>query len=148
MNMFKYLVFLSFIALLFISCDKQKRTAKDLAGEWEIKSIEKVDSQGLSEYATCSGSMIFGSCSDHLEPCDYSLSITFTYPSGSGVTIQHGTFDAIEKGDYMDVTTLNSNNEQTSTYKYRILTLTNTDLQLEFTDSLHFTYRYVFRIKK
>lgn len=144
----KNLHILFLFSLLFISCDKQKRAAKDLAGEWEVKSIEKVDPQGLSEYATCSGTMTFGSCDDHLAPCDYSMSISHTYPSGSGTTIQNGTFETTEKGDYMVVTTLNSNNVQTSSYTYRILTLTNTDLQIIFTDSANYIREYIFKRKK
>lgn len=144
----KNLVVFILFFVLFISCDKQKRSAKELAGEWEIKSIKKTDAQGLSEYATCTGSMIFGSCDDHLAPCDYTLSLSFTYPSGSGTTIQNGTFETVEKGDYMDITTLNSNNVETSKYNYRILTLTNTDLQLVFTDSAAIIREYIFKRKK
>jgi hypothetical protein len=133
--------------MLFSSCDKQKRTAKKLAGEWEIYSIKKTDPLGLTEYATCSGTMTFGSCEDHLAPCDYTMSLSFTYPSGSGTTIQNGTFEPVEKGDYMNVTTLNSDNVQTSVYNYRILTLTKTDLQIIFTDSANYIREYIFKRK-
>lgn len=144
----KNLIHILLLSLLIISCDKQKRSAKDLAGEWEITSMVKTDPQGLSEYATCSGTMTFESCDDHLAPCAYSLSLSHTYPSGSGTTIQNGTFETTEKGDYMEITTLNANNVQTSIYTYRILTLTNTDLQIAFTDSAYFVREYIFKRKK
>lgn len=140
--------FLIGFILLFVSCDKQKQTAKNLEGEWEIISYKLTDIEGMSEYATVQGSLIFDYCTDVAVPCSYSINITHVFPSSTGSTINNGTYQVIEKGDFMDVTTLDQNNVITSTYKYRILTQTRTDLQLEYGDSLSRIHSFIFQKKK
>lgn len=137
-----------FLAFILYSCDKQKHTAKKLDGEWEISTYKLTDPEGLNEYATCSGSIVFDSKPNYLDPQPYTLEISYTFPSTSGSRIQHGTFDVIERGDYMIITEIDNSELEISKYTYRILTRTRTDLQLEYTDSLNFIHTYLFTKKK
>lgn len=144
----RFLLNIIFLSLILYSCDKQKHTAKKLDGEWEIISYELTDPEGMSEYATCSGSMIFDSQPSYTDPNPYSLTFDYTFPSTSGTRIQHGTFDVIERGDYMLITEVDASNTLLSTYTYRILTQTRTDLQLEYRDSLNEVHSFIFKRKK
>lgn len=137
-----------FISLLLCSCDKQKQTAKSLKGEWTILSYKYTDSEGLSQVAPCVGSMIFESKPTYTDPQPYSLAFSYTFSSGSGSIDQSGTFDVIEKGDYMDITTIDAGGVTTSAIKYRILTQTTTDLQLEHSDFQGGIHMYIFKRKK
>ena len=130
------------------SCDKQKRTTKKIDGEWEISIYKLTDTEGLAEYAVCSGSYIFNYCADISNACDYSCNIIFDFPNNTGTSIETGTFKVLPDGGYMDVTHINSTNTVISTYNYRILTLTKTDLQLEFTDSSFKIHTLTFKKKK
>ena len=133
--MIKNILFLLVFSLFFIACDKQRRTTTKIDGEWEISVYKITDIEGLAEYAVCSGSYIFNSCTDKSSVCDYSCNLNFTFPGNTGTTIESGTFLVLPDGGYMDVTNMNAMNIPTSVYNYRILTITRTDLQLEFTDS-------------
>jgi len=148
-----FLILLTFFLLFFpllilVSCDKQQRTANKLEGEWEIIYYKLTDGEGLSEYATVQGSMIFENCKDVSTPCSYSLDISHEFPSSGGNTQQHGTFQVVEKGNYMDVTTVDASNSITSNYRYRILTHTKTDLQVEYGDSMFQIHTYIFKKKE
>jgi hypothetical protein len=146
--MFKNILFLFIFSLLITSCDKQKRTSKKIDGEWEITSYKLTDTEGLSEYAVCSGSYIFNSCENKSASCGYSCAIAFEFPSITGTAIQSGIFEVLPDGGYMDVTTINSSNIVISSYNYRILILTKTDLHLEFTDSTFKIHSLIFKKKK
>jgi len=146
--MIKHILFLSIFLLSLISCDKQKRTTKKIDGEWEITSYKLTDNQGLSEYAVCSGSYIFNSSEDETDSFKYSCNLIFEFPSISGSTIESGVFQLFPDGEYMDVTNINSFNDVISTYNYRIITLTKTDLHLEFTDSISKIHSLIFKKKK
>lgn len=136
-----------FISLLLYSCDKQKKTSKDLKGDWEILSYKFTDSEGLSETAMCEGLMTFDSQPKYTDPNPYKLDFSYTFSSHSGTIAQSGTFDVIEKGDYLDITTVNASGVTISTNKYRILTQTTTDLQFEYSDTLGCIHMYIFKRK-
>jgi hypothetical protein len=55
--------------------------------------------------------------------------------------------NVLETGEYMDVRTLNSADAVTRIDNHRIMVLTSTDLQLEFTDSVGQINTYTFRKK-
>jgi hypothetical protein len=133
---------------LFVSCDKEKETAKKLNGEWEIQNYKFTNQEGLILFSTCSGSMNFESKKNYTDPNPYTLEFTYDFSSGIDTVQQNGTFDVTQKGDYMTITTINSLNQVTSTYDYRILTRTNTDLQLEFNDNSGCSHMYIFKRKK
>ncbi|MCF8433512.1 MAG: hypothetical protein K9G37_03500, partial [Crocinitomicaceae bacterium] len=71
----------------------------------------------------------------------------YAFPSFSGSTNQSGLINVLESGEYMDVSTLNSADVVTRIDNHRIMVLTSTDLQLEFTDSVGQINTYTFRKK-
>lgn len=144
----KNILFIAFISLTLINCDNNKSTSKKLTGEWEINSYKLTDTDNLNEYSDCSGSMIFDKSDDYTIPGTYSLNINYTFPSSNGSTIQSGTYEIIDKGGYMNITTIDTLNTITSTIRYRILTQTSTDLQLEFIDTIGQMHTYIFNKKK
>lgn len=146
--MFKQILFFLIFSLFFVSCDKQKRTTKKIDGEWEISIYKITDTEGLAEFAVCSGSYFFNSCSDKSASCDYTSNLIYDFPSSSGAAIETGTFEVLPDGEYMDVTSLNATNIAISVYNCRILTLTKTDLQFEFTDSTFKIHSLFFKKKK
>ncbi len=146
--MVKHILFLSVFLLSLISCDKQRRTTKKIDGEWEISVYKITDTEGLAEYAVCSGSYVFTSCINKSIACDYTCNLTFNFPSNTGISIETGTFEILPDGEFMDVTCLNSLNEIISIYNYRILTLTKTDLQLEYRDLNSKLHSLIFKKKK
>lgn len=139
---------LIFVLIIFLlSCDKQKKAARKIAEKWEIVTYKVTDLEGLSEYATCSGTMTFDACDNNATTCTYRSQINFVFATYSGSNNENGTFEVNEKGDYMDVSSFDVSNILISKYNYRILTLNKTDLQLTFTDSLGFIYMYIFKRK-
>ena len=146
--MIKQILFLSVFLMSLSSCDKQKRTTKKIDGEWEISVYKITDTEGLAEYAVCSGSYVFNSCNNKSNACDYTCNLTFDFPSNTGTSIETGTFEVLSDGEFLDVTCLNSLNEIISAYNYRILTLTKTDLQLEYSDLNSKLHSLIFKKKK
>jgi hypothetical protein len=62
---------------------------------------------------------------------------TNSFPNVTESTIhQSGTYEMIEKGDYMTVKQLDTLGIEIGVYTYRILVLTKTDLELEYPDNL------------
>jgi hypothetical protein len=126
-----------FLFILFTSCDKQKQSARQLAGTWELTSYKIKDSEGLSTYATGTGEIHFDACSDTPIKCTYQFNASLTFP-GIPLTqvVEQGTYEMIEKGDYMTVKKADALGNELAGYTYRILVLTKTDLELEYPDNL------------
>lgn len=128
--------------LLSVGCDKQKQTAKQISGIWELKTYKKTDIEGLSEYAICSGQMTFDKCKGETS-CTYSTNFSFTFADTTGTNLDKGTFQVIEKGDYMNLTRTDNSNNVIDTLKYRILIRTKTDLSLEYNNGKGTIHSYL-----
>jgi hypothetical protein len=126
------------LLLVFIgSCDKQKQTARQLEGTWELTSYKVKNAEGLSTYATGSGTMHFDNPSSNPIQSTFQFTAALTFPGLAQSTIsQQGTYEMIEKGDYMTVKHLDASGAEIGVYTYRILVLTKTDLELEYPDNL------------
>lgn len=134
--------------LVFVaSCDKEKKTVRRIDGTWEIKSFKRILSSGISIYADVTGEMKIESSSDEYWEKAYTLQFEYAFPSFNGTTNQSGLINVLESGDYMDVSTLNAADVVTRIDNHRIMVLTSTDLQLEFTDSVGQINTYTFRKK-
>ena len=134
------------LLVLFTSCDKQKQSARQLSGTWELTSYRIKDSEGLSTYATGTGEIHFDECNETPIKCTYQFNASLTLP-GLSLTqiIEQGTYEMIEKGDYMTVKKLNGAGNELGSYTYRILVLTKTDLELEYPDNLGNYITMIFR---
>jgi len=136
------------IVLFLSSCDKEKSATKKISGTWEITNYKRTETNGLSFYATVSGEMIFSQVDHYNSPSTFNSSITYAFDTDNGVYPENGTIEMIEKGDYMNVTKLDAANNPIDTIKYRIITSTNKDLQLEFLDSNNRIHMMIFKKKK
>ena len=135
------------ILFFVISCDKERRTVRRIDGTWEIKSFKRILSTGISIYADVSGEMKIESSNDEFWEKGYDLQFNYTFPSFNGITNQKGLINILESGEYMDVSTINSADIVTRIDNHRMMVLTSTDLQLEFTDSVGQINTYTFRKK-
>ena len=133
----KVVVCFFLLLVLVTSCDKQKQSARQLEGTWELTSYRMKDSEGLSAYATGTGEMHFSACSETPIKCTYHFNASLTFP-GIPLTqmVEQGTYEMIEKGDYMTMKKLDALGNELGSYTYRILVLTKTDLELEYPDNL------------
>jgi hypothetical protein len=140
--------FLMFLLLILASCHKEKNAAKKINGTWEIITYKRTESNGLSFFATVSGEMTFTEVNRFNSPSLYTSNISYSFDSDNGVYTENGTIETIEKGSYMLVVKVNSSNIPIDTLKYRILTLTNTDLQLEYSDTTSRIHNLIFKKQK
>jgi hypothetical protein len=133
----KKLVTLLFLLIFIGSCDKQKQAARQLEGTWELTSYKVKNAEGLSTYATGSGTIHFDNPSSDPIKSTFQFTASLTIPGLAQSTInQQGTYEMIEKGDYMTVKQLDASGAEIGVYTYRILVLTKTDLELEYPDNL------------
>lgn len=136
------------IALFLFSCDKEKRALKKINGQWEITSYKRTESNGLSFFATVSGNMTFSDVDQYKSPSLFTTNISYSFDTENGTIQENGSVEMIEKGDFMNVIKLDASNNPTDTIKYRIMTCTNTDLQLEYSDSIGRVNNLIFKKKK
>ncbi len=133
-----YLVLL----LLLMGCDKQKSILKKIVGEWNIVNYNKTDSEGITtKYSNCTGTIDFEANNGI-----FTMDI-FHQNNGLYDTINaNGNFQLNENGSIIqfdNTVGLNLGNK----VNYRILTLTNTDLQIEGGDTLGNIKTYLFSRK-
>jgi hypothetical protein len=131
-------------ATILIACNKEKASAKKISGNWSITTLKQTDPEGLIEFAKCSGELHFSEIVS--DSANYQFLISYQLASDSGTINQKGTYKLIEKGDYMNLSALDSNNSVIDYTKCRLLTLTSTDLQLEFSDGEN-TFIYIMKRK-
>ena len=136
------------IALFLFSCDKEKRALKKINGQWEITSYKRTESNGLSFFATVSGNITFSEVDQYKSPSLFNTNISYSFDTDNGTIQENGSVEMIEKGDFMNVIKLDAFNNPTDTIKYRIMTCTNTDLQLEYSDSIGRVNNLIFKKKK
>ncbi len=136
------------IVLFISSCDKEKYATKKINGTWGITSYKRTETNGLSFYATVSGEMVFSAVDHYNSPSTFTSSINYSFDTDNGIYAENGTIKMIEKGEYMNIIKLDPSNNPIDTIKYRIITSTNSDLQLEFLDSNNRIHMMIFKKKK
>jgi len=141
----KSIIYILLLIYVLLACDKQKQTTKNLIGEWGITTYKLTDGEGLSEFAEVEGTMQFVEGNSFTDPGTYNFDLQYTFPSFSGSTIENGNFEVVEKGDYMNISKLDASNTVISVYKYRILVHTNTDLELEYSDTSSHIHTFIFK---
>ncbi len=119
---------------MLISCRKEKRIANKINGDWSITTLKRTDHEGLIEFAQCSGTLHFNKLEG--DSANYEFQIYYEFLGETGTINQKGTYKLIEKGDFMNLSVLDINNNLVSYTKYRLLTVTSSDLELEFSDGI------------
>ncbi len=139
-------ILLAISLLTLTNCDKEKKAAKKLEGTWELVQFSKTDWEGMTEYpSSLTGKIMFDDYT--ADSSTYTLQVSAIFDSSNGNMDQNGSYKMTEKGNYMYVSTLDAQGSVTSYYKYRILTLNSTDLQLEFTSIDGYYHMMIFRKK-
>jgi hypothetical protein len=125
---------LLFILLIFsnYSCSKQKKVSKELSGIWELSSLRRTDAEGLISYPSYNGQAQFDPYENSIDSSTYKILLVSSNSVGTDNSMQKGTYRLVENANFMYLTNLDSMNNIISYVKYRILTLTNTDLQIEY----------------
>ena len=137
LRLMKTLATLLLLLIFISSCDKQKQSVRKLEGTWELTSYKVKNAEGLSTYATGSGTIHFDKPSSNPIQSTFQFTAALTFPGLAQSTVsQQGTYEMIEKGDYMTVKLLDTTGSEIGVYTYRILVLTKTDLELEYPDNL------------
>ena len=134
------------ILFLSISCNKTKTAAKRLDGKWKVISYSKTDNEGLTEKTTdVSGELNLISHSSSDTTNTYTMQIAYNFPYDMGNIESNGSYSILNKGNYIvfEQAPLSVGTATFSTY--RILTLTNSDLQIEGGDSLGNINTFLFR---
>ena len=136
------------IVLFLSSCNKEKSATKKINGTWEITSYKRTESNGLSFFATVFGDLTFSEVDQYKSPSLFISNISYSFDTDNGTIQENGFIEMIEKGDFMNVVKLDALSNPTDTIKYRIMTCTNTDLQLEYSDSIGRVNNLIFKKKK
>jgi len=129
--MTKRIAFFCLIVITF-SCKKEKRVGKEITGSWNLTSYKRTDQEGMIKYATAEGSAEFNALPDNVDSSIYKFNISYNFSGTADSLKQNGTYKLVEKGGFMYLAETNAVNQILSYIKYRILTITSTDLEIEF----------------
>ena len=124
-----------FISLLFLftSCDKEANVTKKLLGEWDLVQFKITLQNGINQYPDSHGELIITEGNN--APLDFSSTHHYTLFGTEFLENKSGFMQLRDNGNHMDVTLLDENELELAVEDHRIMVLTTTDLQLEFTDS-------------
>lgn len=114
------------------SCSKEVKVSKELEGNWELTSYKRTDNEGLVSYPKASGSAEFKAYDNSEDSSTYTWILSTDLTGSIDTTTQLGTYKLVEKANFMYVSEFDSLSQINSYIKYRILTLTKTDLEIEF----------------
>ena len=114
------------------SCSKEVKVSKELEGNWELTSYKRTDNEGLLSYPNASGSAEFKAYDNSEDSSTYTWTLSTDLTGSIDTTTQQGTYKLVEKANFMYVSEFDSLSQINSYIKYRILTLTKTDLEIEF----------------
>ena len=138
----KPLVICTIILSVFIGCNKKKLYSKKLDGVWTIVSYSRTNNEGLtSKTSYCQGNINF-----HIDSNIFDLNINYILDGINDTSIAYGSCQLVEDGSeiiFSNSVGLNLGGNG----NYRILTLNNSDLQIEGGDSLGNVNTYLFSKK-
>jgi hypothetical protein len=121
------------LTFLFTSCDKETSVAKKLLGEWDLVAFKITLQNGINQYPESHGDLIITEGNN--APLDFSSTHHYTLLGTEIVESKSGFMQLKDNGNYLDVTLLDENDLELGLEAHRIMVLTKTDLQLEYTDS-------------
>jgi hypothetical protein len=122
----------SIVILGIFSCSKEVKVSKELEGNWELTSYKRTDNEGLVSYPNASGTAEFKAYDNSKDSSTYIWTLISDLTGSIDTFTQKGTYKLSEKAGFMYVSEFDSLNQINSYIKYRILTLTKTDLEIEF----------------
>ncbi len=137
------------IALLsVVGCDKEKQTSRKIKGEWDLVHMKATFSDGLSEYGTGTGYLKITESDQDNYQCKFERHTDMQFPSLSYQETNTGYKTFKNKGKFSDSYLVDANYIVVFQESQRILMLTNTDLQIEYTNSTGQFVTQTYRRKK
>lgn len=103
-----------------------------ITGEWNLSSFKRTDNEGLINYIDASGTAEFGKLDKFEDSSDYNFNLIKSFGTITDTLHENGTYKLTENGDFMYLNETDASANTLSYIKYRILTLTKTDLEIEF----------------
>ncbi len=129
------------LSLCFVSCNKESHTASKLSGKWQITYYKRTNPNNWIEYGkNLVGTIFF---ENNNSKGTFQQDITYSFADSNYNSKENGSFEVIEKGGFINLSAIEGTNNVPS-LTYRILTLTRTDLQLEFRDKDNYLHNYLF----
>lgn len=135
-NLFYIILTLS----VFYSCSKETMVANKLNGEWTLTSFKVTEADGWSNFPTSNGRLTF----QKGNPLTYSMEITYSLNGANEVITLSGNNIISADNEYLAFYTVAGDSMIAN---YRMLTLTDTDLQLEEYKENGMKYMLIFRKK-
>ena len=139
-------VFIGFIiCFTLFGCNKNTYTAKKLSGEWRITYYKLTHPDNWVEYGSAlNGSVIFKN-EKKSSSGGFNLDIAYALSGKTASQLVNGAFETTTKGEYLTVSTYDSITNTPTKLSYRILTLTQTDLQLEIRNTKNYLHNFLFK---
>jgi hypothetical protein len=119
-------------ALSLLACSKTNRVSGRISGSWELISYKRTNYEGMISYPSASGSATFIELKNPDDSATYTFEIAREINSVSDSLLEKGTYKLVEKGNFMYVNEQDNLDQTISYIKYRILSSTNSDLEIEF----------------
>lgn len=119
-------------AFSLLGCSKKNRVSGRIFGSWELISYKRTNYEGMISYPSASGSATFVELTNPDDSATYSFEIAREINSLSDSLLEKGTYKLVEKGNFMYLNEQDNLNQTISYIKYRILSSTNSDLEIEF----------------
>lgn len=102
-------------------------------GDWELVQFKITLQNGISQYPVSSGTINISESENN--KMDFISSIEYTLFSQFISENKSGTMELRDNGSYINVLILDENDAEIGTEDHRIMVLTKTDLQLEYSDA-------------
>lgn len=122
------------IAIVFLlsGCTKIHRVSGRIAGKWQLISYKRTNYEGMISYPAASGSAAFDDLSTPEDSAVYTFQIARTIDALDDSLLERGTYKLVEKGNFMYLNEQDNLDQTISYIKYRILSSTDSDLEIEF----------------
>jgi hypothetical protein len=125
--------FIAITALFFLcACMKSQRVSARISGSWTLISYKRTNYEGMISYPIASGVATFNALGNTQDSSTYSFEIARIFGATTDSLLEKGTYKLVEKGGFMYLNEQDSIDNTISYIKYRILSLTKTDLEIEF----------------
>ena len=133
----KSLSLLLILSVFILSCDKIKKTEKEMEGTWAIYSVKTTETTGLSYYNYNAGTITYSDFNDGNGL--YSMDLTFKTSSGLVTKHESGTISLKGDGEFYDLVRNNSDGTTTSIIDARIILITKNDIKCYYqVDNMNF----------
>lgn len=139
--------FVVFALVFLTACNKDKTIARKLSGEWELVLFKISLPDGTSQYPVSTGTLDITEEDAKHGKSTFSSSLHFSLLGSDNTEIKNGKLELRENGNYLSVSVLDTNDQIIASEYHRIMVLTKTDLQIEYSDDLGRLRNLTFRRK-